>query len=160
MTDIFKDANNSLSVELVSINKTAIHSVAASIIQTVDDGEKSALDALIQAKGLEELSKMIVDGVKGWAMDEAEQFPKNESRRMGVGFAVKNLPNKYDYSHDERWCELKQSIEALTAQIKEREKSMVEAMKYGGITTETGYIPAAKIAAHGGLTIQVSIPKE
>lgn len=158
--DIFKEHDNSLSVELTNINKSSLSDIASSIIQTVDDGYKDALDVLIQAKGLEELSKMISDGVKQWAMNEAEGYPKADAKRLGVGFTLKGLPNKYDFSHDEKWCALNDKIKQLQAEIKEREKFMVEAIKYNGITTSTGeVIPPATIASHGGQTIQITIPK-
>lgn len=161
MEDIFKEQEtDGMLVHLGSINKTSLEVLADEITLSVDEGEKSGLEVLIQAKGLEELSKMIQSKVKDVAMSEAEDYGSGESRIRGVGFTIKNLPNKLDFSGDEVWCSISNKIEELKAQLKSREEDMKNAMKYGGLSTDGGYIPAAKVKEFGGQTIQITIPKK
>jgi hypothetical protein len=153
--------SNSLILNVNSFTKSELSSVSQQFVSQVKNGDVEAIDVLIKAKALEEISKEIQSGVKNYAIEEAQAYGKEGSKRMGVGIVVANGASKYSYDHDETWSELNKEMEILKAKIKEREKSMVEAIKYGGqlITADGEIIPAAVVVSYGEEQVRVSIPK-
>lgn len=149
-----------LQVTVKDVTKSEITAIAESIFQQVDEGEISALDVIIKAKALEDVSKQLVDKVKKMAIEEAEAYDKGERKRFGVVFELSDGVTTYSYDHNPDWVELNDKIEKLTEKRKEIESEMKTAIKYGGITKENGdFIPAALIKSAGAQQIKIKIPK-
>ena len=153
---------NNLVLNVASFTKAELSTVSQQFVSQVENGEVEAIDVLIKAKALEEISKEIQSGIKSYAIEEAQAYGKEGSKRMGVGIVLANGASKYSYDHDETWCELSAEIERLTALKKEREKSMVDAIKYGGqiVTGDGEVIQAAVVVSYGEEQVRVSIPKK
>lgn len=162
MEDIFagESAERGLSVEVIKITKVALHETATSIIQQVEDGDKDPIEAMIQAKALEQMAKDMLEGLKAYAIEEAYKWEKSKGSMSGVQFTVKNLADKYSFSHCEEWEVLNKQISELTEKRKALEVQMVAARKTGEVTLPDGRkIPPATIERHGGETIEITIPK-
>jgi hypothetical protein len=133
--------------------------VARIVVHKVEEGEESALEQYIKAKGVADIAGEIMDGLKGLAMDEASAYSAND-KVLGCEFQVKNTATTYDFSHDETWAHLNETMSSIKEAIKVREKQMLDAMKYAELVDENGeVIPPAVIKKAGGSTIAISIPK-
>jgi hypothetical protein len=157
--DIFKEENNSISIALDRLSKAYLSNVARIVVHKVEEGEESALEQYIKAKGVADIAGEIMDGLKGLAMDEASAYSAND-KVLGCEFQVKNTATTYDFSHDETWAHLNETMSSIKEAIKVREKQMLDAMKYAELVDENGeVIPPAVIKKAGGSTIAISIPK-
>jgi hypothetical protein len=156
--DIFGKKEDALIINLEKISKSYISDISQKIVNNVVDGNADPMQEYIKAKGLSELSAQIMDGLKDEAIREAEKYADGD-KILGCKFQVKNTPTTYDFSHDDEWRILNQEIENLKARQKQREKKMLDAMKYVELTDEYGeLIPAAEIKKQGGQTIAITIP--
>lgn len=154
--------SNQIQLSIGQFTKSELSSVAETFVNQVKEGYEEAIDVLIKAKALEEISKEIQSGIKEFAIEEASLFGKEGSKRMGVGVVVANGATKYSYDHDEEWCILNNQIEELKAKMKDREKKMQDALKYGGVlvTADGEEIHAAIVVSYGEEQVRVSIPKK
>jgi len=156
--NIFED-NNGLALSLDNMSKSAINEIANRIVTNVSDGHTNALQEYIKAKGLSELSDIIVSGIKDLAIDEASKYEDGASV-LGCKFQVKSLSDSYDFSNDDEWNLLNQELTRIKDRMKQREKQMIEAMNYSEIVDNNGeIIPSAILKKRGGKTIAITIPK-
>jgi chemotaxis protein CheY-P-specific phosphatase CheC len=156
--NIFED-NNGLVLSLDNMSKSAINEIANRIVTNVSDGHTNALQEYIKAKGLSELSDIIVSGIKDLAIDEASKYEDGASV-LGCKFQVKSLSDSYDFSNDDEWNLLNQELTRIKDRMKQREKQMIEAMNYSEIVDKNGeIIPSAILKKRGGKTIAITIPK-
>ena len=72
--NIFDKKQQEIVIDLENITKSSIAEVSDKIIANVMDGNEDALKAYIKAKGLSELSSIIIDGLKEEAIKEAEKY--------------------------------------------------------------------------------------
>lgn len=157
--DIFKETQTGLEIALDNMSKASLKAMAANVIENVENGNADALHEYIKAKGIVELATAITDGLKAEAIREAEKY-SSEDKVFGCSVQVKSVPYTYDFSHDGEWKSLQLQIDALKERQKEREKKMIDAMKYSELTDEYGeVIPPAKIKSGGGQTVSITIPK-
>jgi len=157
--DIFSENNGNLSIKIERVSKSAIHEIANSVVSYVLDGNDDPLKEFIKAKALSEIASEISDGLKDDAIREAEKYDLNDSV-FGCKVVLKSTPTSYDFSHDGEWKSVNDEIEKLKSRLKDREKKMIDAMKYSELTDELGeVIPPARIKKEGSQTIAVNIPK-
>lgn len=157
--DIFKEEINSISIALDKLSKAYLSSLASAVVRKVDDGEESALEQYIKAKGVLDLASEIMDKLKDSAMDEAQDYGDTD-KVLGCQFQVRNIANSYDFSHDETWQHLNETLSSVKEAIKIREKQMLDAMKYAELVDENGeVITPALLKKAGGTTIAIVIPK-
>lgn len=159
MMDIFKEENNVISIGIDNITKSNLSNMASGVIHNVLNGNTDALHEYIKAKALSEMATMMVDGLKEAALSEADKYAGQENI-FGCKVVVKSTPTSYDFSHDDEWRILNESIEALKVKMKERETQMIEATKYAELVTTDGeVIPAAEVKKQGGTTLSITIPR-
>lgn len=157
--NIFEDNNKGLMLALDNMSKSAINDIAVRIVKNVSEGHTDALQEYIKAKGLQELSDVIVSGIKDLAIDEAYKYEEGASV-LGCKFQVKSLADTYDFSNDDEWNLLNQELSRIKERMKQREKQMIEAMNYSEIVDKNGeIIPSAVLKKKGGKTIAITIPK-
>jgi len=160
MTDIFKEEEIGLSINLNTITKEYIDKLSTSIANSVMEGNEYAIEQYIKAKGLAEVAASIMDKIKDMAINEAENY-SNQEKIYGCGVQVKSCANSYDFSHDDHWKMINQKIESLKVILKEREAEMIDAVGYSQLVNSSGeIIPAAVIKKQGVKTIAISIPKQ
>lgn len=159
MIDIFTKEDKFLVLALENLSKAYLQSIAENISNSVFDGNEYALPTYIKAKGLEEIAKAIQESIKESAIDEAQDYRKDE-KVLGCEFLVKNTPTTYDFSHNDEWRILNDEITKLKAQQKEIEKQMILAMGMAQMVNTDGVvIEPAVVKKDGGQTIQINIPK-
>lgn len=157
--NIFEFKEEGLVFSLENMTKGSISEIANKIIKNVSEGHTDALQEFIKAKGLSELSDVIVYGIKELAIDEASKYSDGESV-LGCKFQVRSLSDSYDFSHDEEWNVINNEIEYLKTKQKAREKKMIDAMAYAELIDDSGeIIPRAIVKKRGGKTIAITIPK-
>jgi hypothetical protein len=157
--DIFKETKTGLEIALDNMSKASLKNIASNVITNVEDGNANALREYIKAKGIIELATSITDGLKAAAISEAEKYSSND-KMLGCSFQVKSVPYSYDFSHDAEWSSLQEQIDALKETQKQREKKMIDAMRYSELVDEYGeVVPAAIIKSGGGQTVSITIPK-
>lgn len=157
--DIFKEENSSISIALDKLSKAYLSNIASSVVKKVEDGDESALEQYIKAKGVAELASEIMDKLKESAMDEAQDYSDTD-KVLGCQFQVRNSASTYDFSHDETWRHLTETMASIKEALKVREKQMLDAMKYAELVDENGeVIPPATLKKAGGTTIAIVIPK-
>jgi hypothetical protein len=158
--NIFEFKEEGVIFSLESMTKGSISEVANKIIKNIVEGHTDALQEFIKAKGISELSEVIISGIKELAIDEASKYSDGESV-LGCKFQVRSLADSYDFSHDDEWSVINNEIDSLKKKQKDRESKMIDAMKYAEvIDDQTGeVIPPAIVKKRGGKTIAISIPK-
>lgn len=159
MIDIFKEDDKGMVLALDNLSKAYLQSIAEDISDSVFNGNEYALPTYIKAKGLEEIAKAIQESIKELAIDDAQDYRKDE-KVLGCEFLVKNTPTTYDFSHNDEWKILNDEITKLKAQQKEIEKQMILAMGMAQMVNNDGVvIEPAVVKKDGGQTIQINIPK-
>lgn len=157
--DIFKEENNSVSIALDRLSKAYLSNLASAVVRKVDEGEESALEQYIKAKGVADLASEIMDKLKESAMDEAQDYGDTD-KVLGCQFQVRNNANSYDFSHDNTWRYLNDTLASVKEDMKIREKQMLDAMKYAELVDDNGeVITPAVLKKAGGTTIAIVIPK-
>ncbi len=157
--DIFKEENNSVSIALDRLSKAYLSNLASELVRKVDEGEESALEQYIKAKGVSDLASEIMDKLKEHAIDEAQDYGDTD-KVLGCQFQVRNSASTYDFSHDETWQHLNETLASIKESMKIREKQMLDAMKYAELVDENGeVITPAVLKKAGGTTIAIVIPK-
>lgn len=164
MIDIFEEKNLTPEgiIDFNNINKSALGKISRAVVDKVSSGEDDALNVYIKAKALQEVANNIIKDVKLEATDEAGKYEKGDNKMMGCEFVVKNGSTKYSFDHDDEWLRIKEEINTLQAQLKEREKKMIDATKFAeAIDSETGeVVPAAEVLSSTGSILTITIPKE
>jgi hypothetical protein len=159
MIDIFKEETNGMVLSLDNLSKEYLQSVASDIAKSVYEGNEYALPTYIKAKGLEEIAKSIQESIKEAAIDDAQDYRKDE-KVLGCEFLIKSTPTTYDFSHNDEWVNLNNEINRLKALQKDIEKQMILATTVSQLVTNDGVvIEPAQIKKPGGETIQINIPK-
>lgn len=159
MIDIFKEETNGLVLALDNLSKAHLHSIADDIAKSVYDGNEYALPTYIKAKGIEEIAKSIQERIKEMAIDDAQDYRKDE-KVLGCEFLVKSTPTAYDFTHNDEWVHLNNEINRLKNLQKDIEKQMILATTVSQLVSADGVIvQPAMIKKEGGETIQINIPK-
>lgn len=125
------------------VSKEIISETSLALINDIDEGHMHPLQVAAQFKFIEDVMTNVKEELRQRVIAEQDKYGKEKMTYHGATFEVKEAGVKYDYSEcqDSIWNQLKQQIDALTEQIKEREaflKSLKERFTY--IDESTGEI--------------------
>jgi hypothetical protein len=143
--------------------KDALTKEATEVMQGIlDEGIKDPLSLYTRLKVVSEYVNNCMDYIKESAIDELDKHGKDGAKLFGIPVIKKETAKKMSYEHNDKWCALDDSIQALTAERKQIEAQMKGAIGTAGlIDDETGeIIEPAKVINEGKTTIAVSIPKK
>lgn len=121
-TDILRLTDTPIAT--VDLSKTNARAAAEQVINRVTEGEQYALETLAKLTFLSEIIDTAMKAIRPMAVDEAEQYGKQPISVGGVGFQVKEVGVKYDYSHDDEWNELKKQADAAALMLKQCEERL------------------------------------
>ena len=143
-----------------NITKQEIAEKAAYTVEAVNEGHVNAIEVYTQVRAVKEVTDAILKGIKDATLDEVERLNPMERSFRGIEMQLAQGRTKYDFSHDEKWCEISDKIEELKAQLKEREKLMVNALDYSGVADENGeVIQPATVVGGTEKSLKIIIPR-
>jgi len=125
------------------ITKETIKEQSIALLKDLDEGHFSPLHIAAQLKFIEDVITNIKEEVRQRVVAEKDKYGKDAMTYHGATFDIKEAGVKYDYSHcnDTIWDDLKQQLDTLNQQMKEREaflKSLKERLTY--VDESTGEI--------------------
>ena len=125
------------------VSKETIKETSLALINDIDEGHMHPLQVAAQFKFIEDVMTNVKEELRQRVIAEQDKYGKEKMTYHGATFDIKEAGVKYDYSecNDTIWDDLKQQIDALTEQIKEREaflKNLKERFSY--IDESTGEI--------------------
>lgn len=97
---------------------------AKSIIQSVRNGDSSALEVLVMLRALQLLSKEVIEEIEDNILNEANRYNEKSIDLYGARLDKTDVKTEYLYetAGDSQWEELNSEINSLTARKKEREE--------------------------------------
>lgn len=160
MINIFEEKEAGLSILLDNLSKDYISKLSSSVVHNVMEGNEYAIEQYVKAKGLSEIANSIMDSLKDLAISESYNYGSDD-KIFGCNFQIKSTNASYDFSHDDEWSKLNESLDAIKQKMKAREKQMVDALQYAELIDNNGeVIPKAVIKKESGTTIAILIPKQ
>lgn len=125
------------------VTKEIIKEHSLGLLHDLDQGHISPLQLASQLKFMEDIITNVKEELRQRVIAEQSKYGKETMKYQGASFDIKEAGVKYDYSKcdDTIWNDLKQKINALNEQMKEREaflKSLRERLTY--IDESTGEI--------------------
>lgn len=125
------------------VSKESISETSLALLNDIDEGHMHPLQVAAQFKFIEDVMTNVKEELRQRVIAEQDKYGKEKMTYHGATFDIKEAGVKYDYSdcNDTIWDDLKQQIDALTEQIKEREaflKNLKERFSY--IDESTGEI--------------------
>lgn len=125
------------------ITKESIKEQSVALLNDLDEGHIYPLQLAAQLKFVEDVIANVKEELRQRVVSEKDKYGKDDMTYHGAKFDIKEAGVKYDYSQcdDVIWNDLKQQLDALTEQIKEREaflKALKERFTY--IDESTGEI--------------------
>lgn len=138
---------------LMASNKAERLTLAQSIVESVQQGETDAMQALIYAAKGEEIFKSLVDNIR--PIVASKQIQKGGIKLYEAEITERKNPDKYDFetANDSTWNELNALLAETKAKIKEREtflKSLTDP-----ISTLEGEIISVPEKIHGAQNIAI-----
>ena len=108
-----------------NMTKQTIGAAADAIVSNVlDGGEIDPLLAYTQLKALQAVIDDAVKRLQESALNAAEKYEGKSFAAYGVDYQVKEVGVKYDFSGDETWQGLNDTLKGLQAEIKGRETQL------------------------------------
>lgn len=97
---------------------------AKGIVQSVKNGDASALETLVMLRALQLLSKEVIEQIEENIVNEANRHSEKSIDLYGARIDKGDVKTEYLYntSGDSQWEELDAEINTLTARKKEREE--------------------------------------
>ena len=132
----------------------------AIIEKQVLQGDINPLDAFVQLKKLEELSKTIKKNIKELALEEIAKY-SNEAKAgidmYGANVSIKNSAGRWSYDHIQEIKDLENNLKEL----KKRHQEAYKADKRGEsiVDSETGEIIQPAMYSQGDETIMIRFKK-
>lgn len=125
------------------VSKETIKETSLALLNDIDEGHMHPLQVAAQFKFIEDVMTNVKEELRQRVIAEQDKYGKQAMTYHGATFDIKEAGIKYDYSKcdDTIWNDLKQQIDALNEQIKEREaflKTLKERFTY--IDESTGEI--------------------
>ena len=125
------------------VSKETIKETSLALLNDIDEGHMHPLQVAAQFKFIEEVMTNVKEELRQRVIAEQDKYGKQAMTYHGATFDIKEAGIKYDYSKcdDMIWNDLKQQLDALNEQIKEREaflKTLKERFTY--IDESTGEI--------------------
>lgn len=117
-------------LNLMASTSVQIDVFSDSVIQSVKQGEESAIKVLLQLKAMEKASERILKEIKENYLTEAEKFPGNEFDYLGNKIQKGDVKTEYDYTvcGDPVWERRKAALDADKTLLDER-STFLKAMK-------------------------------
>lgn len=131
-------------------DKKEIHAMAISDAENMlESGRENPLLLRIQIKRMIEFLTVYDKQLDEAVRDEAEKFDERSFEFNGAKVELAEVGVRYDYSNDPEWNKLKELIEPINKDIKEREEFLKKLTKpFDTIDSDTGEViriqPAAK----------------
>jgi len=131
--------------------KSTIEAEALQIVQQVNDGNMSALQAMLMAKALVKMADIINSNIVDNAINEVELYPKGKGDAYGAKFEIMNTPTTYDYDSDSEY-------QRLNNDAKKRRDLLATALKTDGVIFDQdgAEVPRVPIKSNGGTTVKVT----
>lgn len=125
------------------VNKETIKKTSLALLNDIDEGHMHPLQVAAQFKFIEDVISNVKEELRQRVIAEQDKYGKQVMTYHGATFEIKEGGIRYDYSdcNDTIWNDLKQQLDALNEQIKEREaflKTLKERFTY--IDESTGEI--------------------
>ena len=125
------------------VSKETIKETSLALLNDIDEGHMHPLQVAAQFKFIEDVIANVKEELRQRVIAEQDKYGKQVMTYHGATFEIKEAGIRYDYSEcdDTIWNDLKQQLDALNEQIKEREaflKSLKERFTY--IDESTGEI--------------------
>ena len=97
---------------------------AKGIVQSVRDGNASALETLVMLRSLQLLSKEVIEQIEENILNEANRYNEKSLEMFGAKIEKCDVKTEYLYetSGDSQWEELDAEIKSLTERKKQREE--------------------------------------
>ena len=105
------------------VSKETIKETSLALLNDIDEGHMHPLQVAAQFKFIEEVITNVKEELRQRVVAEQDKYGKEKMTYHGATFDIKEAGVKYDYSQcdDMIWNDLKQRIDFLNEQIKERE---------------------------------------
>jgi len=105
------------------VTKESIREQSLALLNDIDEGHMHPLQVAAQFKFIEEVITNVKEELRQRVVAEQDKYGKEKMTYHGATFDIKEAGVKYDYSQcdDMIWNDLKQRIDFLNEQIKERE---------------------------------------
>jgi len=125
------------------VNKASIKEQSIALLKDMDEGHITPLQLAAQLKFVEDIITNVKEELRQRVIAEQSKYGKERMTFKGATFDIKEAGIKYDYSQcdDTIWNDLKQQLDVLNQQMKEREaflKSLKERLTY--VDESTGEI--------------------
>jgi hypothetical protein len=125
------------------VNKASIKEQSIALLKDMDEGHMHPLQVAAQFKFVEDVITNVKEELRQRVIAEQSKYGKERMTFHGATFDIKEAGIKYDYSQcdDTIWNDLKQQLDVLNQQMKEREaflKSLKERLTY--VDESTGEI--------------------
>lgn len=134
-------------------NKDLLSDLFNDLTKEVENGNDSALEVHILGKALSKIGADISKSTLNQAIDEAEQYAKQERSIYGISFEIRNSPDTYDFEQDSEYFELKEEQSNRLKILKEA----IKAQKMNNqLFNEGVLVTAPPLKKAGGLTLSVS----
>ena len=111
-------------VQTYGLTKSEQTDMAQQIIDRVNDGELSAMEAKLFLKSAESVVSRAMEGIDPLARREAERYGEKSFRLKGVNVELANTGTKYDYSecNDPELTNLQEKLDEIKKQVTARQK--------------------------------------
>jgi hypothetical protein len=105
------------------------------ILQKVNDGQMSAIDAYTQFKLQSEIIENAINAVKKLAYDEVEATGEKDYKKNGFVYNCQ-IKTTYDFNHIKAWSEVKKSLSDIEDKAKAAMKFKLDANSETGDVIE------------------------
>jgi hypothetical protein len=125
------------------VTKETIREQSLGLLADLDNGHITPLQLASQLKFVEDIITNVKEELRQRVISEQIKYGKERMTFKGAAFDIKEAGIKYDYSqcNDTIWNDLKQQLDVLNQQMKEREaflKTLKERLTY--VDESTGEI--------------------
>lgn len=138
--------NDLLNFSMIPANKSEQNAMAAECVKNILEGNVDTLQAVVQAKSINEVTSLFLkdDRVREMVINECGKYDKNERATFrGAEVTVKESGVKYNFTecNDVIYSQLVEDLLSLTSKVKEREKFLKAVTKpLTAIDEETGEV--------------------
>lgn len=117
-------------LNLMASTSVQIDVFSDAVIESVKQGEESAIKVHLQLKAMEKASERILKETKENALNEADKYPGNEFEVFGNKIQKGDVRTEYDYTvcGDTKWERLKADFDTAKRLLDER-SAFLKAMK-------------------------------
>jgi len=144
------------------ITKESLQHKADEDVQALlDSGQSDPLKLLIKMKVCTEYFGNMIKRLQPAAIIEAAKYAEGENTMYSIKFNEATSPQKYDYSDDDTWNELKEAESTMADKRKERELFLKKGIGTGGVVDDSSgeIINPPKLKSGGERILKVTISR-